>query len=64
MILTSVKSTGSWLHTGVCALSSSRDINIFHVSFHKVRCMIYVQYYQKSEKGLADVISIHSSQLA
>ena len=42
----SVESTGSWLHacTCVCVLSSSRDINIFHVSFHKVRWLIYVQY--------------------
>ena len=33
-----------WYLSGVCALSSSRDINIFHVSFHKVRWLIYVQY--------------------
>ena len=46
-ILASVESTGSWLHAGTssvfCVFSSSRDINIFHVSFHKVRWLIYVQ---------------------
>ena len=47
--------------SGICALGNYQDISTFHVSFHKMHYLIYVQHKDMSSKNLVQYLKNYFS---